>query len=56
MTWLPYNSRLGRGLAIGTGVGIEMGMRDLRVVAARVRPGGVRVLGSTVIELSLIHI
>ena len=50
MTWLPYNSRLRRWLAIGTGVGIEMGMRDLRVVAARVRPGGVRVLGSTVIE------
>ena len=50
MNWLPHNSPLRRWLAIGTGVGIEIGMRDLRVVAARVRPGGIRVLGSTVIE------
>jgi len=50
MNWLPHNSPLRRWLAIGTGVGIEIGTRDLRVVAARVRPGGARVLGSAVIE------
>ena len=38
-----------RWLAFGTGVGIEMGAEDLRVVVARVRPTGVEVLGSTTI-------
>lgn len=33
-------------LAIGSGVGIEIGARDLRVVAARVRPSGARLLGA----------
>lgn len=32
-------------LAIGAGVGIEIGARDLRVCAVRVRPNGVRLLG-----------
>ena len=29
----------------GSGVGIEIGGKDLEVVAARVRPGRIRVLG-----------
>lgn len=33
-------------LAIGSGVGIEVGAEDLRVVAARVRPTGVEVVGT----------
>lgn len=37
-------------LAIGTGVGIELAARRLRVVIAKVRPGGVDVLGAHVIE------
>lgn len=41
---------LKRWLAFGTGVGIEVGTRDLRVTVARVRPSGARVLGATVIE------
>lgn len=38
-----------RILAVGAGVGIEIGVEDLRVVAARVRPAGTSVLGSTVL-------
>jgi Tfp pilus assembly protein PilN len=37
-------------LAIGTGVGIEAGPRHLNVVVARVRPSGVRILGSLTIH------
>jgi hypothetical protein len=37
-------------LAFGTGAGIEIGASDLTVVAARVRPNRVRVLGRMVIE------
>lgn len=37
-------------LAIGTGVGIEAGARDLNVVAVRVRPSGARILGSLTIH------
>jgi hypothetical protein len=37
-------------LAFGTGVGIEVGPRDLRVVAVRVRPGGIDLIGDLVIE------
>lgn len=40
---------LGRWLAIGSGVGIEIQGEDLRVVAVRVRPGGVEVLGAAAI-------
>ena len=36
-------------LAIGTGIGIEVGAADLEVVVTRVRPTGVRVLGRLVI-------
>jgi len=36
-------------LQFGSGVGIEIGATDLEVVAARVRPNGVRVLGRLVI-------
>ena len=36
-------------LAIGTGIGIEIGAEDLRVVVARVRPTGVRLVGSATI-------
>lgn len=39
-------SVLRKWLAIGTGVGIEIGATDLRVVAVRVRPSGARVLGA----------
>jgi len=45
---------LRRWFAIGSGVGIEIagqpGAESLRVVAARVRPGGARLLGALVIE------
>lgn len=41
---------LRKWLAVGSGVGIEVGTQDLQVVVARVRPTGVRVLGATVIE------
>lgn len=36
-------------LAVGTGVGIEIGEHDLRAVMVRVRPGGVAILGGTTI-------
>jgi hypothetical protein len=41
---------LRRLLAFGSGVGIEIGVQDLTVVVARVRPNGVRVPGRLVIE------
>ena len=37
-------------LAFGSGIGIEIGAADLEVVAARVRPSGVQVLGRLVID------
>lgn len=37
-------------LAFGTGVGIEIGREDLQVTVARVRPGGVTVLGTHTVE------
>lgn len=37
-------------LAIGTGVGIELGHDDLTVTVARVRPSGVKVLGSLAVH------
>ncbi len=37
-------------VAFGAGIGIEIGPRDLRVVAVRVRPGGIQLLGELVIE------
>lgn len=40
---------LRRWTAFGTGVGVEIGERDLDVTIARVRPGGVRVLGSAAV-------
>lgn len=36
-------------LAVGTGVGIEIGGADLRITVARVRPSGIKVLGSLTI-------
>jgi len=36
-------------LAIGTGVGVEIGAEDLHVVAVRVRPTGARVMGTATI-------
>ena len=36
-------------LAVGTGVGVEIGKHDLRVVMVRVRPSGVAILGVTTI-------
>ncbi len=40
-------------LAIGTGVGVEISGEDLRVVVARVRPGGVQVVAHCVIQRCL---
>ena len=37
-------------LAFGTGVGIEIRERDLAVAISHVRPNGVRIAGSTVIQ------
>src|SRR3954453_8453509 len=37
-------------LAFGSGVGVEIGARDLEIVVARVRPGGIHVTGRHVIE------
>jgi Tfp pilus assembly protein PilN len=37
-------------LAVGTGVGIEIGRDDLTVTVARVRPSGVKVLGSLAVH------
>jgi hypothetical protein len=42
-------SEIRKWLAVGTGVGIEIGDDDLEVTIARVRPTGVRILGSTTI-------
>lgn len=36
-------------LVFGTGVGIELGEKDLEIVVARVRPSGAKVLGKTVV-------
>lgn len=36
-------------LAIGTGVGIEIGAEDLHVVVVRTRPSGARIVGGTII-------
>ncbi len=41
---------LRKWLAVGTGVGIEIGREDLNVTVARVRPGGVRILGTLTIK------
>ncbi len=37
-------------MAVGTGVGIEIGREDLNVTVVRVRPGGVRILGTLTIN------
>ncbi|MGB9606338.1 MAG: hypothetical protein ACPL88_10740, partial [Bryobacteraceae bacterium] len=50
MTRLLRRSELRRWIALGTGIGVELGARDLRVVAARMRPSGARVLGAALIE------
>lgn len=39
-----------RWLAVGAGVALELGAGELKVVAVRVRPHGVRVLGWIAIE------
>ena len=36
-------------LAIGTGIGIEIGSQDLTITVVRLRPNGVRVLGELTI-------
>ncbi|HLJ18299.1 MAG TPA: hypothetical protein VKV15_27660, partial [Bryobacteraceae bacterium] len=41
---------LRKWLAVGTGVGIEIGVEELRVVVARVRPAGVKLLGSATVS------
>jgi Tfp pilus assembly protein PilN len=51
---MPQNDSISKDLkkllAFGAGVGIEIRARDLEIVAARVRPGKVKVLGRLVIE------
>ena len=42
---IPISKDLRKLLQFGSGVGIEIGATDLEVVAARVRPNGVHVLG-----------
>ena len=44
------NIDLTKWLAIGTGVGIEIGSEDLTVTVVRLRPSGVRVLGELTIS------
>jgi hypothetical protein len=44
------NPALRKWLAFGTGVGIEIGARDLRVVAVRVRPNGIELIGDLIID------
>src|SRR5215472_12230478 len=41
---------LRKWLAFGTGVGIEIGARDLRVVAVRARPNGIDLVGDLIID------
>ena len=41
---------LRKWFALGTGLGIEIGPRDLHASVARVRPGGITILGQTKIE------
>ena len=43
------SAQLKTWLAVGTGVGIEIGREDLNVTVARVRPNGAKILG----ELSI---
>jgi hypothetical protein len=47
---IKFIKDLRKWLAFGSGVGIEIGAADLTVVAARVRPKGVRVTGRLLIE------
>ena len=47
----PHSSRdLKKFIAFGSGVGIEVGGKNLEVTAVRVRPNGVSVLGTTTIH------
>jgi len=46
MTLLDFK----KWLALGTGIGIEIGSEDLTVTVVRVRPSGVRVLGELTIQ------
>ncbi len=42
---IPFTKDLRKLLQFGSGVGIEIGPSNLEIAAARVRPGGVKVLG-----------
>ena len=46
---LPISKDLRKLMALGSGVGIGIGATDLEVVAAKVRPSGVQVLGRLMI-------
>jgi type II secretory pathway component PulL len=46
---IPLSKELRKLLQFGSGVGIEIGAADLEVVAARVRPNGVKVVGRLII-------
>ena len=47
---IPISQDLRKLLAFGSGVGIEIGAADLEIVAARVRPSRIRVLGRLSVE------
>jgi hypothetical protein len=44
------NGTFRKWLAFGTGIGIEIGARDLRIVAARVRPNGIQLIGDLIVD------
>ncbi len=44
------NPTFRKWFAFGTGVGIEIGPRDLRAVAVRVRPNGIELIGDLIID------
>jgi Tfp pilus assembly protein PilN len=50
MPGLHSSTDVKKFIAIGSGVGIEVGTKDLEISAVRVRPNGVSVLGTTTIR------
>ncbi len=50
MPGFPSSADFKKYIAFGSGVGVEIGDKDLEVTAVRLRPNGVAVLGSTTIR------
>ena len=46
----PNRANWKKFIAVGSGIGIEIGARHLEVTAVRVRPNGISVLGTTTIR------